>query len=58
MEHLYEEILSSEHNAEDKDEEGVVVNSLENIKLSESNLSAVNVVENLQVNEGAENVGE
>jgi len=58
MEHLYEEILSSEHNTEDKDEEGVVVNSLENIKLSESNLSAVNVVENLQVNEGAENVGE
>ena len=58
MEHLYEEILSSEHNTEDKDEEGVVVNSLENIKLSESNLSAINVVENLQVNEGAENVGE
>lgn len=58
MEHLYEEILSSENNREDKDEEGVVVNSLENIKLSESNLSAVNVVENLQVNEGAENVGE
>jgi len=58
MEKLNEEILSTEYYAEDKDEEWVVVNSLENIKLSESNLSAIDVVENLQVNESAENVGE
>jgi len=58
MEKLNEEILSTEYYAEDKDEEWVVVNSLENIKLSKSNLSAIDVVENLQVNESAENVGE
>lgn len=58
MEKLNEEILSTEYYAEDKDEKWVVVNSLENIKLSKSNLSAIDVVENLQVNESAENVGE
>ena len=57
-ENLNKEVLSCEYKAEDKDEEWVVVNSLEDIKLSKSNLSAVDVVEYLQVNEGAEDVSE
>lgn len=35
-----------------------MVNPFENVELSHSNLSAVDVVENLKINECAENVSE
>ena len=53
MEPLDKNDLSSESNAENENEIEVVVNSLENIQFSLANLSAVDVVENLQIDESA-----